>query len=213
MRATGRRRRTASGARIWPPRGYLGLSTTLDSRLRLLEQKGEVAVIAEPSLSCRSGGAARFVAGGEIPITAINTQGSADVEFKEYGVILDVKPVIDSVGGIIARVEVEISQIDDSQRVLGVPGFLKRRSVTDIRLQDGETLVLAGLVSRLDARDRSALPGLGRLPLAGRAFRADSRRREATELVIFLTPRVHRTPEASGQDLSERVERQLEEAP
>jgi len=105
---------TASGARIWPPRGYLGLSTTLDSRLRLLEQKGEVAVIAEPSLSCRSGGAARFVAGGEIPITAINAQGSADVEFKEYGVILDVKPVIDSVGGIVARVEVEFSQIDDS---------------------------------------------------------------------------------------------------
>ena len=200
------------GERIWPPRGYLGLSTTLDSRLRLLEQRGEVAVIAEPSLSCRSGGAARFVAGGEIPITAINSQGSADVEFKEYGVILDVKPVIDSAGGIVARVEVEISQIDDSQRVLGVPGFLKRRSVTDIRLLDGETLVLAGLVSRLDARDRSAVPGLGRIPFAGRAFRADLRRREGTELVIFLTPRVHRVPDANGRELSERVERRLEEA-
>lgn len=202
----------AAGERIWPPRGYLGLSTTLDSRLRLLEQQGEVAVIAEPSLSCRSGGAARFVAGGEIPITALNSQGAADVEFKEYGVILDVKPVVDASGGIVARVEVEISQIDESQRVLGVPGFLKRRSVTDIRLGDGETLVLAGLVSRLDARDRSALPGLGRLPLAGRAFRADQRRREATELVIFLTPRVRRGADAGGQSLADRVEQRLEEA-
>jgi len=96
--------------------------------------------------------------------------------------------------------------------VLGVPGFLKRRSVTDIRLLDGETLVLAGLVSRLDARDRSAVPGLGRIPFAGRAFRADLRRREGTELVIFLTPRVHRVPDANGRELSERVERRLEEA-
>ena len=203
---------SSSRERIWPPRGYLGLSTTLDSRLRLLEQQGDVAVIAEPSLSCRSGGAARFVAGGEIPITAINSQGSADVEFKEYGVILDVKPVIDGAGGIVARVEVEISQIDESQRVLGVPGFLKRRTVTDIRLLDGETLVLAGLVSRLDARDRSAVPGLGRVPVAGRAFRADLRRRDGTELVIFLTPRVRRGADVSGQALSETVERRLEEA-
>jgi pilus assembly protein CpaC len=127
-------------------------------------------------------------------------------------VILDVKPVIDATGGIMARVEVEISQIDESQRVLGVPGFLKRRSVTDIRLLDGETLVLAGLVSRLDSRDRSAVPGLGRVPFAGRAFRADQRRREGTELVIFLTPKVRRGADAGVQALTERVERRLEES-
>ncbi len=204
-----------AGVRVWPPRGYLGLATTLDSRLRLLEQRGEVAVIAEPTLSCRSGGAARFVAGGEIPITVVNNLGSADVEFKEYGVILDVKPVIDAQGAILARVETEVSQIDESQRVLGVPGFLKRRSATDIRLREGETLVLAGLVSRLDGRDRSAVPGLGRVPLAGRAFRADQRRHERTELVIFLTPRVRRdgdTAEVRGTTLTDRVERRVEEA-
>lgn len=180
------------GVRIWPPRGYLGLATVLESRLALLEQRGQLAVLAEPSLSCRSGGSARFVSGGEIPIPVISGSGAADVEFREYGVILDVRPVIDSSGAIFARIETEISQVDDSQRVLGVPGLLKRRSATDVMLREGETLVLAGLVSQFDTRDRQAIPGLGRLPLAGRAFRADKRRRERTELVIFMTPRLIR---------------------
>ncbi len=185
------------GTRVWPPRGYFGLSTVLDSRLALLEQRGELAVLAEPSLSCRSGGSARFVSGGEIPIPVVSGTGAADVEFREYGVILDVRPVVDASGTIFARVETEISQVDDSQRVLGVPGLLKRRSVTDVTLREGQTLVLAGLVSQLDARDRRTVPGLGGLPLAGRAFRADQRRRERTELVIFMTPRLVR-PAASA---------------
>jgi pilus assembly protein CpaC len=186
------------GARVWPPRGYFGLSSVLDSRLALLEQRGELAVLAEPSLSCRSGGSARFVSGGEIPIPVVSGTGAADVEFREYGVILDVRPVVDSSGTIFARIETEISQVDDSQRVLGVPGLLKRRSATDVTLREGETLVLAGLVSQFDSRDRQAIPGLGRLPLAGRAFRADQRRRERTELVIFMTPRLIRPAAAEA---------------
>lgn len=185
------------GNRVWPPRGYFGISTVLDSRLALLEQQGALAVLAEPSLSCRSGGSARFVSGGEIPIPAVSGTGAADVEFREYGVILDVRPVVDASGMIFARIETEISQVDTSQRVLGIPGLLKRRSATDVTLREGETLVLAGLVSQLDARDRQAVPGLGRLPLAGHAFRADQRRRERTELVIFMTPRLIR-PVSAG---------------
>jgi pilus assembly protein CpaC len=182
--------RVSPGTRVWPPQGYLGWSALLDSRLALLEQRGLLTVLAEPSLSCRSGGAARFVSGGEFPIPVVGGNGSADVEFKEYGVILDIKPVVDASGLIFARVETELSQIDPSQTVLGVPGLLKRRSATDVTLREGETLVIAGLVSRLDAADRQNLPGLGRLPLAGRAFRADRRRAERSELVILMTPRL-----------------------
>lgn len=207
------------GARVWPPQGYLGWSALLDSRLSLLEQRGLLTVLAEPSLSCRSGGAARFVSGGEFPIPIVGGNGSADVEFKEYGVILDVKPVVDASGVIFARVETELSQIDPSQTVLGVPGLLKRRSATDVTLREGETLVIAGLVSRLDAADRQALPGLGRVPLAGRAFRADRRRTERSELVILLTPRLvmpWRVDDAAqpafGRDAAEAIEKRARDA-
>jgi pilus assembly protein CpaC len=207
------------GARVWPPHGYLGWSAVLDSRLSLLEQRGLLTVLAEPSLSCRSGGAARFVSGGEFPIPVVGGNGSADVEFKEYGVILDVKPVVDASGAIFARVETELSQIDPSQTVLGVPGLLKRRSATDVTLREGETLVIAGLVSRLDAADRQALPGLGRVPVAGRAFRADRRRTERSELVILLTPRLvtpwrasEAAQQAFGQELTESLERRARDS-
>lgn len=171
-------------------RGYLGISSVLDSRLRMLEQVGEATLVAEPRLSCRSGGAARFVAGGEIPVPVVNGVGATDVEYREYGVILDVKPVADAGGAISARIETELSQIDPAQRVAGIPGLLKRRSVTDVNLRAGETLVIAGLASRLRSLDDSGIPGLARVPVAGRLFGVRGRRTEDTEVVIFLTPRI-----------------------
>jgi Flp pilus assembly secretin CpaC len=89
-----------------------------------------------------------------------------------------------------------------------------------VTLREGETLVIAGLVSRLDAADRQNLPGLGRLPLAGRAFRADRRRAERSELVILMTPRLV-TPWSSNsarsaafdQAAAESLERRARELP
>jgi pilus assembly protein CpaC len=192
--------------RVSPPKAYLGWITAIDSRLRLLEEEGEATVVAEPTLSCRSGGSARFVSGGEIPIPIVDGLGSTDVEFKEYGVILDVKPVVDSTGGIVARVDTEVSQIDESQRVLGVPGFLKRSSAADVRLRAGETLVIAGLVNRTRSDSTAGVPGLRRAPVVGRAFRQRGKRDEQTELVVFLTPSlVDALPQSSAeQDQAER---------
>jgi pilus assembly protein CpaC len=177
-----------SNTRAHSPKVYLGLSTVLDSRLRFLERQGDAWIIAEPSLSCRSGGAARFVSGGEIPIPIVNAQGATDVEFREYGIILDVKPIADASGAIYARIDTEISQIDPSQRVLDVPGLLKRRSMSEFNLRAGETLVLAGLVSRASSNERSGVPGLTQVPAAGALFSERNRRRERTELAVFITP-------------------------
>ena len=191
-------------------RGYLGLSSVLDSRLRMLEQAGEATLVAEPRLSCRSGGAARFVAGGEIPVPVVNGVGSTDVEYREYGVILDVKPIADASGAIAARIETELSQIDPAQRVAGIPGLLKRRSVTDVNLRAGETLVIAGLASRLRSLDDSGIPGLARVPVAGRLFGVRGRRSEDTEVVIFLTPRIAQpTLEAANGAAGTEAEQRL----
>lgn len=104
--------------------------------------------------------------------------------------ILDVRPVADASGAVFARVETELSQVDNSQRVLGVPAFLKRRSATDINLRDGETLVIAGLTSQQRSLDDQGIPGLSRIPVGGRLFGTRGRRSESAELVIFLTPRI-----------------------
>lgn len=196
------------------PRGYLGITSAIHSRLELLETRGEAQVLAEPTLSCRSGGAARFVSGGEIPIPVLDALGATDVEYKEYGVILDVKPVADPDGHIYARIDTEVSHIDPALRVLDVPGFLKRRSTTEVNLREGETLVIAGLVDRSRGRDTQQIPGLGSLPAVGWLFRSRQSRTQDSELVVLITPRIVRgqpNPQTLASDLNAETLRRLEE--
>ena len=190
-------------------KAYLGIATTLESRLRMLEQSGEALTVAEPRLSCRSGGHARFVAGGEIPVPIVNSVGSTDVEFREYGVILDIKPLVETPGMVMLRVETEISQVDNAQRVAGIPGLLKRRSTTDIDLKHGDTVVIAGLMQRQRSRDSEGLPAVSRLPALGRLFGVKGQRQDESEVVIFLTPRLESASARSSDD-AERLRRAQE---
>jgi pilus assembly protein CpaC len=196
------------------PTLYAGITSVLASRIQLLEQRGDAVLVAQPTLSCRSGGSARFVSGGEFPIPVVDGQGSTDVEFKEYGVILDVRPVTDRGGSIYAQIDTQISQIDESVRVLGVPGLVKRQSTTELNLREGEVAVLGGLVSRTRGKDVQRVPGLGALPAVGSLFRSTSRRDTDSELLILITPRIARPvddPDARAVDpTSEGVERSRE---
>jgi pilus assembly protein CpaC len=164
-------------------------TSIINSQLEALEQKGDAYVIAQPTLSCRSGGSARFVSGGELPIPITDALGTTNVEFKEFGVILDVKPVADRAGSIFAQIETEVSQVDQSVSVLGVPGFIKRKSITEVNMREGETIAIAGLVDRSRSKDRQQVPGLGSVPLLGAAFRTDQKRFVETELLVLLSPR------------------------
>lgn len=166
------------------------IASTLSSRLDLLRQKGMAFVVADPTLNCRSGGVARFVSGGEVPIPVTDGLGATDVQYKEYGVILEVRPRADRSGAIYAEVEIELSQLDSSVRVGDFPGFVKRRTSTAINVLAGETVALAGLVARERSRDRQGLPGLSSLPAAGWLFGSSRRQSRESELIVLITPRL-----------------------
>ncbi len=178
--------------------GYLEWAGKLGSTIDLLRQRGEARIVAEPTLSCRSGGEAHFVAGGELPVPVTNGQGTPSVQYREYGVILDVKPVADDAGNVYARVETEVSDIDRSVQVLGVPGILKRHSNTEVNVRTGETIVIAGLVNRSSSNDRHGLPGLSAVPGIAPLFQSRSRQAQDSELVVFITPRIVAARPADG---------------
>jgi pilus assembly protein CpaC len=167
----------------------IAASSALQSRLDLLQQRGLAYTVAEPMLSCRSGGMARFVSGGEVPIPVTDGLGATDVQYKEYGVILEVHPRADAQGNIHADVDIELSQMDAAVRVGDFPGFLKRRTTTAINAQAGETIVIAGLVARERSRDRSGIPGLADIPAIGALFRTSRRLERETELLVLITSR------------------------
>jgi pilus assembly protein CpaC len=109
---------------------------------------------------------------------------------KEYGIILEVQPVTDKSGAIYAKVDVEVSSIDRSVSVLGIPGFLKRKSTAEFNSRDGETVVLNGMYSKEVSGDTQEVPALGKLPLLGGLFRNKSSVSSTREVAIIITPRV-----------------------
>jgi pilus assembly protein CpaC len=178
-----------AGGGAGAPEVHAAVATLLQSRLDLLQQKGMAYTVAEPVLSCRSGGVARFISGGEIPIPITDGLGSTDVQYKEYGVILEVHPRVDRGGAIYADIDIEMSQMDASVRVGDFPGFVKRRASTAFNAQAGETIAIAGLVSRERSRDHRGVPGFSAIPALGSLFRALRRLDRETELLVLITPR------------------------
>lgn len=180
----------ALAGKVWPPKGFINLSTLITSRINLLVQNGDATVLAAPSLTTRSGSKARFVAGGEIPLPVTGAFGQPQVEMKEYGIILEVTPVTDKSGAIYAKVDVEVSSIDRSVTVLGIPGFLKRKSTAEFNARDGETVVLNGMYAYEASGEGQEVPGMGQLPLIGGLFRNKTKTSATREVAILITPRV-----------------------
>lgn len=192
---------------ISSPLGNFGLATEILSRINLLVSTGDAIILAEPRLSARSGGKAEFLAGGEIPVVTQGGLGSTNVEFKEYGILLSVSPVVDDEDNILATVNTEISDIDAANAIGDVPAFLTRKTTTDVSMKGGETLVLSGLIDRSVGEDVEKFPVLGDLPVLGALFRSTDFRNNLSELVIFVTPTVF---DAKSQFNQERVQRRQE---
>lgn len=191
---------------------YLGLATQLTSMLNMLEQKGDAWTLAEPRLSCKSGGEAKFEAGGEIPIVVSTGLGLVSVVYKKYGVLLEFKPEADADGNIAGKVMVEVSEPDSRNSNQGFVAFTTNRAETEIALKQGEPMIIAGLLREKTEKSSDAIPVLGRLPLLSYIFGSNEKRSEQTELVIIATPRVVTPTSAQVIDAVEQGEKMKTEA-
>ncbi len=171
------------------PLGFFGIASQLTSRINFAVNSGNAVILAEPRLAVRSGGEAKFLAGGEFPISISNINGTT-IEFKEFGIKLDVKPEVDKKNNIRADVTTEVSAIDNSVAVDNVPGLLTRRTETQVSMKSEETLVISGLINQELSKDVQRLKFLGDIPILGALFRSKSFRDRKSELVIFITPKV-----------------------
>jgi pilus assembly protein CpaC len=190
--------------------GFFGLASEITSRINLLASTGDAVILAEPKLSARSGGQAEFLAGGEIPVVTTGTLGSSNVEFKEFGIKLAITPIVDSYNNIMANVATEVSAVDRSNAVGDVPAFITRKTTTDIRMRDGQTLVLSGLIDRDIGKNTEKIPFLGDLPVLGKLFSSESFNDNRTELVIFVSPTVFDAESDLNKQKVQRREEMIE---
>jgi pilus assembly protein CpaC len=151
-------------------------------------------LLAQPKLVCASGEKAEFLAGGEVPIPLI-TQNQFSVEYKPYGIILNLRPTADRNGNIQTEIEAEASELDTSVAVsfggsAAIPGFRTRKVKTNVTVRHGETIVLSGVFSHDEQKAVSKLPGIGHIPIVGELFKSRAFDSVKRELVIFVTPRI-----------------------
>lgn len=187
--AGGRSEVDIAAERIRPFAANVSVVGAFFGRLNLLAQKGDAVILAQPRLAARNRGEASFLAGGEIPIPTASATGTPGISFKDYGIRLDiVGPDADESGTIRARIRTEVSTLDRSVAVLGVPGLMSRRTETEFNLRAGETLVLSGVIQREQQGDVSAVPYLGDIPVLGKLFSSRRFNDRESELVVFVTP-------------------------
>ncbi len=161
----------------------------LPFNLSALEKSGYGKILASPNIICRSGKEAEFLAGGEFPIKIMNYK-IQDVVWKKYGILLRVKPVADSAGRMSLSIETEVTTLDDSRAVDGVPGILTNRVSSHFDLTRPQTIALSGLLKSEDGKSSEGVPLLSRLPVLGALFSSKDFREHRSELVIFVRPTI-----------------------
>lgn len=192
---------------------YAGWATRVTSSINLLAQDGIARLLAEPQVSVVSGQEARFVVGGQLPISTLDENGQPRTEFKDYGIILEIEPVADGADGLInTRIAVEVSSIDPSVSVNGVPGIVSRKTNTHVSLLDGESFVVSGLLSNESSKDVNKIPGLGDIPYIGELFKSRSFQNRQTELLVLVRPTLVSAIDDVNQRRLERFESLISES-
>ncbi|MBX3738939.1 MAG: secretin N-terminal domain-containing protein [Candidatus Didemnitutus sp.] len=186
----------------------IGLQQTT-AVIQALRQQGEVTTVAQPRLRTLNNQTAMIKVGEDRPFfrlqqsTTFQQSGSSNQTQEQFsvstitiGTILAVTPQIDAAGVItldvlpaITRLQAIVTSPDGRQTA---PVTEVKQASTIVRLRDGETAVIGGLISEEKGITERSVPGLGAAPLIGKAFRSRGSLRRRTELVIFLTPRLVR---------------------
>ena len=165
--------------------------------IRALQTRNQFKSLAEPNLLVMPGDSASFLAGGEFPFPVVQGgQGSnaVTVEFREFGVRLNFKPVITNSGAIRLKVAPEVSQLDFSQGLqlagFQIPAILSRRAETVIELDEGQTFAIAGLIDNSMRKTVNKVPVLGDIPILGALFRSEEIEQNRSELLVLVTPQL-----------------------
>lgn len=188
------------------------------SLVNLLQSEGDVKVLSSPSVLVLNNTEASINVGQQIPVVSSyfnpisggNTGGSnvgqSYVQFRDTGIILNVKPRVNPGGLVFMEVQAEQSTPGPSSSAAEFGGNVpvdKKTIETEVAVQSGDTVLLGGLIQQNDNSSQSGFPGLMKIPVLGRLFGSSSRDNSRKELLVLITPTVIR---GGGEDASELTE-------
>lgn len=164
--------------------------------LNFLRTDGNINVLANPRIRVKNKEKARIHIGEKLPVITSNIASNSNfssesVNYLDVGLKFDVEPLVHLEGDVAMKVNLEVSNITDTIQTKSgslVYQLGSRNATTNLRLRDGETQVLAGLISDAERSSGNRVPGLGQLPLVGRLFGSTREEASKNEIVLLITP-------------------------
>ncbi|HKS33711.1 MAG TPA: pilus assembly protein N-terminal domain-containing protein [Enterobacteriaceae bacterium] len=192
---------TVNGAGVFNLLGFrrgfdaANISTVINA----IKNDSVARVLAQPNLTVLSGESASFLVGGEIPIM-IREQDAVTVQYKEYGIRLNIAAKVEKRDKIRLFVSNELSSTNGSYAYndYQIPTMRTRRSSSTIELADGDSFVIGGLLSEEDKEALTKVPFVGDIPILGALARHTSTERAKSELVVFATVNLVKPAPASS---------------
>jgi general secretion pathway protein D len=190
--------------------GNLVLSSLPGVIYRLLRSDSATRLLANPQLRATEGQTATVRFGDQVPIPVttfspiatggVSQQPITSFDYKNVGVNIDLTPRVHHDGEVSLALKLDISSVGPPG-FQSLPTFNSRQVTSVIRLRDGETNILAGLISDTERTSLSGIPGLADVPILGRIFSHNRKEVSETDIVMTLTPHVVRRPELTEEDL------------
>ncbi|KJV33775.1 type II secretion system secretin GspD [Luteibacter yeojuensis] len=195
---------------------YSFVNNNLSVALRAMETNGNTKTLSAPSLVVLNNQKAHISVGDQIPIqqTYINTNSNTDnqigqVEYKDTGVILNVRPRVNPGGLVYMNINQVVSAPGQKDTTTQNFPIQQREVATQVAVQSGQTVLLGGLIKQQDNTTDTGIPGLNRIPIFGRLFGSTNRGRNRTELIVLITPKViSNTQEA--KDVTDEYQQKFE---
>ncbi len=187
-----------SGGAIGISFGKLGGKLSLDLQLSAMQTTGNGKILSNPKVLTINNKEAKISSGTDIPIRIVSataqsgggSTNTAGVQIISASLSLSAIPTITKDNKIAMVIKVEKSEPDFSREVDGIPTITKRDANAEVVVNDGETIVLGGILTKSEAETESAVPFLSKIPILGWLFKNKSTSKIEEELMIFITPTI-----------------------
>ena len=182
--------------------------------IRFLESDSQTKVLAKPQLRATEGQKVTLNLGEDVPVPSTTftplaaggatTNPLTSYGYRTIGIIVEMEPRVTYEGEVILNISVENSARGQDTNIAGqnLPSFFSRKVQTRLRLRDGESNLLAGLLREDERRSLRGFPGILRLPIVKQLFSDNDQNIRQTDIVMLLTPRIVRTHELRASDLA-----------
>jgi len=166
----------------------IGTPMVLNARLNALESTGEGKIISSPKIVTLDNKQAKIKQGLEYPYLERDDTGGSSVSFKNIDLLLEVTPHVTPDNRVSLKIKITKNDIDSITN--GVPSLSTNEAETELLVNDGDTIVIGGIMKSRKIEGTTGFPWLSRIPVLGWFFKNKTDSKENAELLIFITPKI-----------------------